>query len=1529
VSSHLAEAKFVRADVLSAGDRVLSFTHEYGEVVLPWTTITHAFLVSLEKEVSGPAPLLIVISEISDCFNCIDENTRTLEAPDDLPAPDEPPAPDGSTPETNEQAQPPEEEKPGKTDFTHVVQQVSSHFIRVSVDEPLAAYLHDQEAPLPAFATLTDVARYCIDKADRMAAHRGDRDDRGTRIELSKGMLIDGKFTILEVLSSPAETIYKVLDPDHSEFFTIKTLAEKYRNDKGMKNLFIGQARLWVKIEPHPNLVKAELLKIIEGLPYVFIEFVEGSDLDKLTKREFLSVKSIIEVAIQLCAGLEHAFRQSGAPHRNLTPRNCVIAPDGILKITGYGMARILDGLPYTGPIKEKCQKIENGELAVRDFPLSESLLYMAPELFSDLDAAGMKSDIYSFGVIIYRLLTGYNPFSGESPSQILSNHFSLAPVNPQRQRAGVPPPLAQLVLKCLEKAPGLRYEGFSPIRLELERIYQGLTGSAFDRPEIEKELGEDYWINKGLAQRSMNNNQEGMEALDEALRINPRSLRAKFHRGYSWPRPGGAGTQPEPENWELWFWKAESLRQAGEFDEAIKCYDKALLLNNREAFVWAQKARALAENRRYKEALRFYERALALNPRAAEHWDSRGYLLIRLKSHRAALASFNEALECSPSFKWALYHQGIAFSRLGYFKEALDALQKTLALDPGFCDAWMQIGDCYRDLGRRAEAAGAYRSALELSDGNIDAFLACIQILKEDSRWEEALEMAKRALEIAPSDVTLALDHAEILFRLSHYEESRALCERILKEDPAHEDAQLLLKSLSAFVLAQEELFRELLSPPPVPEESYSKDINGLITMFCSFRDALDHLEISTIDRGLKDYLKGSFWYLEGNVDAALEHCTKALEDPQVRDRAQRLKERIDLQLEKQGLAPARKKDLFQFAKNLVKKGSDSLDELLINAFEKVKNKEYQEARTCLRDILTKNPAASSCVYLFARTYELEQNNEKAQHYYGEFCRQFPLSIGACGDKLFSRRDSKPDEAEKLHRTLIGSYRRDFSVWVEYMRFLSRKGHDERLRLLVSGLLKESFKEWDHLKDIASYWNVRGILQIYLCRYKEARESFSRALELENENPTSLFGMGKFFDGSGLCEEAIEHFRSLLPREEMFGMASYLISDIFLRQKQEMKALGTLDEALLKFPSSPPLLHKKAQVYAQLKMFHEMDELYARITTLNDAFAPIKVLRSYAFMEELKPDDAKADMLAALSLDKSNVHVERNLGCIHLETGNLEKALAVLNTIINYYPLNFETFMGCGIIHYLQKDYERARISFQKALELNPHEPRLWLYMGAVHYHLKNSRESEICWENAFNYRGGWLEAWINKGAFLFHREDYAASRESADLVLAMEPQNQAALLIKAKCEWILGNPQLAAEIFVKATEIDAASAELWFNRGLCGLSMRNFNDAQESLERAMKLDPSFADASIAFCALWVLKNGAGEDTPLFQKVENKFPREFRAWKEDYAQSGNLLHYLKPMDSHGEPFTLPFKCSLSLTEPIVLFDLLTRQSFL
>ena len=215
----------------------------------------------------------------------------------------------------------------------------------------------------------------------------------------------------------------------------------------------------------------------------------------------------------------------------------------------------------------------------------------MATEQFDDAKHVDVRADIYSFGVMLFQMLTGRLPFIGQTWQDFERLHKT----QPPPKLATRNPELETIVHTCLAKDPARRFANFGEVRAPLAEIFLNLTGKAAPQPTVGAELDARHWNNKGMSLANLGRHQEALACYDRAIEINPRLV-------------------------EPWSNKGASLRNLGRYEEALASYDRAIEINPRYGEAWCNKGVELGNLGRYPEALACFERAHRLgNPRAAQ----------------------------------------------------------------------------------------------------------------------------------------------------------------------------------------------------------------------------------------------------------------------------------------------------------------------------------------------------------------------------------------------------------------------------------------------------------------------------------------------------------------------------------------------------------------------------------------------------------------------------------------------------------------------------------------------------------------------------------------------------------------------------------------------------------------------------------------------------------------------------------------------------------------------------------------------
>jgi len=217
---------------------------------------------------------------------------------------------------------------------------------------------------------------------------------------------------------------------------------------------FLREAALGATLH-HPNIIRIYETGESQGRPFFSMERLSGETLEQRILRERLDLRTALEIARGIGLALDYAHLK-GIVHRDLKPANVMILSDGLVKVMDYGIARVLGGPQMTAT-----------SLFIG------TPLYSAPEVIRGEDV-GPQADLYSLGIILYRLLTGRLPFEGNSPYELFSLHCN-SPLPRMPEELGVPPEVIALVELLTAKSTEERVPSAEAFLREVSRILNAL----------------------------------------------------------------------------------------------------------------------------------------------------------------------------------------------------------------------------------------------------------------------------------------------------------------------------------------------------------------------------------------------------------------------------------------------------------------------------------------------------------------------------------------------------------------------------------------------------------------------------------------------------------------------------------------------------------------------------------------------------------------------------------------------------------------------------------------------------------------------------------------------------------------------------------------------------------------------------------------------------------------------------------------------------------------------------------------------
>ncbi|MEW6510205.1 MAG: serine/threonine-protein kinase [Bacteroidota bacterium] len=446
-----------------------------------------------------------------------------------------------------------------------------------------------------------------------------------------KGDVIGTSYQVLGVLGLGGfSVVYLVYSRETRAVSALKTLRDEYLEDRETRDQFRKEAKVWVELERHPYVVRAHFIEELAGRLYIGMEYIEPNEeglnsLEGYLARRPPDLNQTLRWSVQFCHGMEHAHARGIRCHRDVKPANIMIDKDKVVKITDFGFAEVID----MSRARAAMDPVQRRRRMLPEFSGFGTPTYMPPEQFQNASRCDERSDIYSFGVVLYQMASrGRLPY--ETTFRLPDMKKDPATVWREMHRlhteAGVVPltsPVFPFIQRCLQKEPSARYQSFYALRADLETLLKRMTGETID---AHKSRSLEAWelYNKAYSLSSLGHLEEAVAHYTKVLEL-------------------------ELENSDAWNNKGVCLRKLGKLEEALACYDAATEADKHNASAWSNRGNCLYTLGRFQEALAALIRAIDVDPRNESAWLNKGLVEERLGRSADAAASYRTFLELPP----------------------------------------------------------------------------------------------------------------------------------------------------------------------------------------------------------------------------------------------------------------------------------------------------------------------------------------------------------------------------------------------------------------------------------------------------------------------------------------------------------------------------------------------------------------------------------------------------------------------------------------------------------------------------------------------------------------------------------------------------------------------------------------------------------------------------------------------------------------------------------------------------------------
>jgi len=580
--------------------------------------------------------------------------------------------------------------------------------------------------------------------------------------------------------------VYLAQDMKLNRKVALKILPAEVAADRDRMERFVREARSASALN-HPNIITIHEIGRADGAHFIATEYIEGETLQTQLKGQPLSLKSTLEIALQVASALEAAHR-AGIVHRDIKPANVMVRRDGIVKVLDFGIAKP----SATDSSEVDMEGATRLQVKTQVGMIMGTVAYMSPEQARGKETDA-RTDIWSFGCVLYEMLTRRQPFHGETMTDVLANIIHREPASILTHRPDTPAELERIVLKALRKNKDERYHSTKELFDDLKQLQtRMLVETELIRSGEAERIAQVHFL-RSIAVLPFANisaekdNDYFSEGLTEEIIMNLSKLQGLkvIARGSAmrYAKEGKTHQQAANDLGVEYLLEGSVRRQGKDLRITAQLIDAP-----RDVYLWAETYRGTIE-----DIFDIQEKVAAKIVQALQ-------LQLSPDEEQILKKRFTENTEA-----YQLYLQGRFFWNKrseDSLKTAITYFEKAIEKDPRYALAWAGIADSYSVLGEYGniprktlypKAEAAVKRALEIDNRLAEvhtSFANLLMLSKWD--WVKSEKEFKLALELNPNYATTHHWYSQWFVSMGKLEESFRLISRAVELDPV---SQAILK--------------------------------------------------------------------------------------------------------------------------------------------------------------------------------------------------------------------------------------------------------------------------------------------------------------------------------------------------------------------------------------------------------------------------------------------------------------------------------------------------------------------------------------------------------------------------------------------------------------------------------------------------------------------------------------------------------------------------------------------------------------